>query len=342
MNAIQASRVEAELNQRFTKEKNEALDELRDSLKKSLPGVTHEHCIIEYETKNYIQYHQENEKVIHQLRSDFEEAKSKLRAEMRSIAESEILQWKLKRDDLDSELKQSQITINAQQSKIKSLEALIAAHEQEQQKQNQSHQENFSRAAVTASQEKAVEMNDLRKQLTQREAEIGFLRDTVRLECEERMGFVALVEKLKKRIGALESGTVAAAAGGAGGGPAARKAGGEPSRSLGDRGANASPVKEKLGSNSTRPKSKGGPDPSSMSSRISQTNAASPRESLEFSNTPSSSRSSVASRRKDDHGSVKSRSGRKKTDHIIDMDVGGRRGTGVLGSHKSFLHSSTL
>lgn len=38
----------------------------------------------------------------------------------------------------------------------------------------------------------------LKTALTRKEAEISFLKETVRLECEERMGLVAMVSKLKQ------------------------------------------------------------------------------------------------------------------------------------------------
>ncbi|KAI8826651.1 uncharacterized protein EV422DRAFT_510971 [Fimicolochytrium jonesii] len=44
-----------------------------------------------------------------------------------------------------------------------------------------------------------AQIAELKSLLTKREAEIGFLKDTVRLECEERMGLVAELDLIKRR-----------------------------------------------------------------------------------------------------------------------------------------------
>lgn len=46
----------------------------------------------------------------------------------------------------------------------------------------------------------SVEVLDLQKLLSKKDKEIKFLRETVRVECEERMGLVASVSQLQKQV----------------------------------------------------------------------------------------------------------------------------------------------
>ncbi|RKO86285.1 hypothetical protein BDK51DRAFT_32609, partial [Blyttiomyces helicus] len=55
-----------------------------------------------------------------------------------------------------------------------------------------------TRAPTTASADHERSIQELRASLATRDAEIGFLKDTVRLECEERMGLVAELAQIRR------------------------------------------------------------------------------------------------------------------------------------------------
>ncbi|KAI8807699.1 hypothetical protein BJ742DRAFT_895078 [Cladochytrium replicatum] len=170
---IEAERAREETTTRLVKEKEEALKKLRQEMEAVNDSVRSQLMSL-----------------VAALRQD----KERMETELKSLLQKAEDNWRTKISALEKRYTESQKETAVEKSEMA---AHILALQSEMKTMCGSQSSKFDG-------ESAGTVRDLRTQLTRKDAEIAFLKETVRLECEERMTLVAEADKMKQKLESIQ------------------------------------------------------------------------------------------------------------------------------------------